>query len=137
MPTNGNCFIDTNILVYCYTDDEPDRSKKALSVTDTPKAFISTQVLNEFANTLRKKFGFEWYKIELTLSEVSAGFNVYLNKPATIEQACRIADKYKFSFYDSLIISAALLCNCTTLYSEDVQHDQMIENKLKIVNPFI
>jgi predicted nucleic acid-binding protein len=96
---SGNYFIDTNILVYCYTDDEPDKSKKVLSVADTPDAFISTQILNELANTLRKKFDFEWNKIELTLSEVSANFNVYVNKPATIEQACQIADKYKFSFF--------------------------------------
>lgn len=134
---NDNSFIDTNILVYCYTDDEPDKSKKALVVTDVPTSFISTQVLTELANTLKKKFDYAWNEVELTISEVSSDFNVYVNKPATIEQACRIADKYKFSFYDSLIISAALSCNCTTLFSEDMQHGQIIDDKLKIVNPFL
>jgi predicted nucleic acid-binding protein len=134
---NDNCFIDTNILVYCYTGDEPDKSKKALLLSDNPNAFISTQVLTEFSNTLKKKFGYAWNEIELTLNEVSSNFNVYINTPATIEQACRIADKYKFSFYDSLIITAALACNCTILFSEDMQHGQTIEDTLKIVNPFI
>jgi len=61
---------------------------------------------------------------------------VHVNKPATVEQACRIADNYKFSFYDSLIVSAALACNCAILYSEDMHHGQLIEDRLKIINPF-
>jgi len=48
-----------------------------------------------------------------------------------------IKDKYKYSYYDCLIISTALLNNCDTLYSEDMQHGQLIENKLEIINPFI
>lgn len=133
---NDNCFIDTNILVYCYTEDEPVRSKKALAVCGVPNAFISTQVLTEFSNILKKKFDFSWKDIELTLNEISSDFNVHVNKPATVEQACRIADKYKYSFYDSLIVSAALACNCNILYSEDMQHGQVIEDRLKIINPF-
>ena len=134
---NDNCFIDTNILIYCYTEDEPNKSKKALIVSDNSNAFISTQVLTEFSNTLRKKFNYSWNSIELTISEISSNFNVFLNKPATIEQACIIADKYKFSFYDSLIISASLSCNCKFLYTEDMQHGQVIDNKLRIINPFL
>lgn len=134
---NDNCFIDTNILIYCYTVDEPEKHKKAIEATHSPNSFISTQVLTEFSNTLRKKFGYEWNEIELSLNEVSTGFKVFINKPATIEQACRIADKYKFSFYDSLIISAALSCNCTILFSEDMGHGQIIDTRLKIVNPFL
>jgi predicted nucleic acid-binding protein len=134
---NDNCFIDTNILVYCYTEDEPVKCKKAMAVCDAPNAFISTQVLTEFSNTLKKKFGFLWKDIELSLNEISSNFNVHVNKPATVEQACRIAEKYKYSFYDSLIVTASLACNCTILYSEDMQHGQVIEDRLKIVNPFI
>ena len=69
-------------------------------------------------------------------SEVSSDFNVFVNKPDTIERACQIADKFQYSFYDSLIIAAALSCNCKTLYSEDMQDGQVIENSLTIVNPF-
>jgi predicted nucleic acid-binding protein len=130
--TNDNCFVDTNILVYCYTEDEPEKSEKAQIVCDVPDAFISTQVLAELSNSLKKKFVYSWNDIESTLSEVGSDFNVYINKPSTIEQA----DKYGYSFYDSLIISAALDCNCETLYSEDMQHGQIIEKRLKIINPF-
>jgi predicted nucleic acid-binding protein len=52
-------------------------------------------------------------------------------------KAIEIHFSYHFSFYDSLIIAAALQSNCATLYSEDLQHGQAIEGKLNIVNPFI
>ena len=47
-----------------------------------------------------------------------------------------IISKYKFSYWNSLIIASALQNNCTILYSEDMQHNQLIENKLRIINPF-
>ena len=63
---------------------------------------------------------------------VSSDYNVYVNKPATIKRACRVADKHKYSFYDSLIIAAALSSNCKTLYSEDMQDGQIIEKLLRL-----
>lgn len=95
---NDNCFIDTNILVYCYTDDEPDKHQKALAIALNLNMFISTQVLTELSNTLKKKFSLDWKAIEDVISEVGFDFNVYVNKPATIEQACQLADKYHYSF---------------------------------------
>ena len=136
-PTNDKCFIDTNILVYCFTEDEPDKKEKALMVASKQSTFISTQVLNELANTLKRRYTYSWMDIQKTINEVSDDFNVFINKPATVKQACFIADKYKFSFYDSLIIAAAIECNCKILYSEDMQHNQVIENSLTIINPFI
>jgi predicted nucleic acid-binding protein len=51
-------------------------------------------------------------------------------------QAVDILDRYKYSFYDSLIIATALENKCMILYSEDLQHNQGIGKKMKIVNPF-
>ncbi len=132
---SDNCFIDTNILVYCYTNDEPVKQQKALDIVHNPNTFISTQVLTELSNTLKKKFKLDWKIVENVVSEVSTDFNVYVNKPATIERACQIAHKYQFSFYDSLIMAAAMSCNCKTLYSEDLQNGQVIQNSLTIINP--
>lgn len=131
-----NCFVDTNIIVYCYTNDEPVKQQKALTVSSGTETFVSTQVLTELSNTLKKKFKLDWAEIELVISEIGTGFNVYVNKPTTIERACQIANVYHYSFYDSLIITAALACNCSILYSEDMQNGQVIENSLTIVNPF-
>jgi predicted nucleic acid-binding protein len=133
---NDNCFIDTNILVYCYTDDEPAKQQEALDIANGSSTFISTQVLTELSNTLKKKFKLDWKVIENVISEVNSGFNIYINKPVTVERACQIAGKYRYSFYDSLIIAAALYANCKTLYSEDMQDGQVIDNSLIILNPF-
>lgn len=133
---SDKCFIDTNILIYCYTNDEPVKHQKAIDICGQAETFISTQVLTELSNTLKKKFELAWADIECVLSEVSSNFNVFINKPVTIEKACSIANKYQYSFYDSLIISAALSCNCKKLFSEDLQNNQIIENKLTILNPF-
>lgn len=135
--TNDKCFIDTNILIYCYTDTEPEKKRKALTVAEMPDSHISTQVLTEFANTLKRKFSITSDGIILALKEVRKNFKVFVNKPDTIEYACSISEKYKFSFYDSLIIAAALHSDCKILYSEDMQHKQIIKQKLKIVNPLL
>jgi predicted nucleic acid-binding protein len=71
---NDNCFIDTNILVYCYTGDEPEKQRKALDIANRPDSFISTQVLTELSNTLKRKFNLNWKEIETLLSEVNSGY---------------------------------------------------------------
>jgi len=62
---------------------------------------------------------------------------LHINEVGTIVNACDIALKYHFSFYDSLIIAAALESGCSTLYTEDMHNGQVIEDRLKIVNPFV
>jgi predicted nucleic acid-binding protein len=122
---NDNIFIDTNILVYAYSVTEPVKQSIARSVISKEHVFISTQVLQELANTLNKKFKIDWIHINDVLSECLRNFNVYKNTEYTISQACIIAGKYKYSFYDSLIISAALQTNSHVLYSEDMQHGHL------------
>ena len=130
-------FLDTNTLIYCYTFTEPKKQSQARLVANELDTVISTQVLKELANVLRKKFKQDWPVIEATLDEVINDFEVYNNRTSTIKLACFIAERYKMSFYDSLIIAAALENNCHVLYSEDMQHGQIIENTLIIRNPFL
>lgn len=53
---SGNFFVDTNVLIYCYTATEPDKQKRAQQAVAGKGRYISTQVLQEMANTLRRKF---------------------------------------------------------------------------------
>lgn len=117
---NDKVFLDTNILIYCYTTSEPGKQIKAQAVANFPNAVISTQVLKEFSNILKKKFGLDWSAIRSAVDEVERNFEIYTNTTNSIKNACSIAERYGFSFYDSLIITAALECGCTTLYSEDI-----------------
>ena len=52
-------------------------------------------------------------------------------------QAMEINSKYGYSYWDSLIISTALLTDCSIIYSEDMHHNQLIENQTQIVNPYL
>ena len=70
------------------------------------------------------------------LKQFAKSFKVTVINEKTIINAIKIIEKYKFSFWDSMIISAALQSNCKILYSEDMHHKQIIENKLTIINPF-
>ncbi|HVS94487.1 MAG TPA: PIN domain-containing protein [Mucilaginibacter sp.] len=134
---SGSVFLDTNILIYAYSITEPDKQSIARNLLSANQIFISTQVLQELANTLNKKFKISWQQVGEVLLESANNFNVFKNNELTISEACKIAAKYKYSFYDSLIISAALLSNCNILYSEDMTHNHLLEGKLRIINPFV
>ena len=129
-------FLDTNIVIYTYSSNEPEKKNKAIEIVKQTKPFISTQVIKELANVLFKKFKIPWNDIDATIDELDYYFSIHINDANSIKKACLIADKYKFSFYDSLIIAAALESGCSTLYSEDMQHGQIIEKTLTIKNPF-
>jgi predicted nucleic acid-binding protein len=75
--------------------------------------------------------------ISKVLSELQLNFDVRINKTETIRNALEIHFKYQYSYYDSLIISSALENECSILYSEDLHHNQKIENTLTIINPFL
>lgn len=131
---NDKPFLDTVILVYAVSTDTP-RSERA-EVLLQRGGFISVQVLNEFAAVAHRKLKMTWEEIREALRAVRS-----LCEPAaaitasTHESALRLAARYRYNFYDALILAAALESGCRTLYSEDMQHGQTIEG-LTIQNPF-
>jgi predicted nucleic acid-binding protein len=133
---NDRIFLDTNILVYSYSKSEPNKQSIARNLISKNNSFISTQVLQELTNTVTRKFMFSYEDATNTINECCRNNNLHTNNSNTILQACNIASRYQFSFYDSLIIAAALECNCSILYSEDMNHKQIIFGALTIVNPF-
>jgi len=129
-------FLDTNILVYSYSVSEKDKQLTARKLITETDSYISTQVLTELSNTLTRKFKLPFDGVLKAIDECCTNNHVFINNPETIKEAIKIADRYRFSFYDSLIISAALESGCKVLYSEDMHHGQVIEKKLKITSPF-
>lgn len=129
-------FLDSNIIIYAHTDLEPDKQIIAQKILSEKTTVVSTQVLQEVANTLTRKFKHSWKDTSRVLDETATNNILYTNTIETIMLACSIAEKYSFSFYDSLIIAAALDFGCETLYSEDLSDGQKIENKLIVLNPF-
>jgi predicted nucleic acid-binding protein len=131
---NDSFFLDTNVLVYSYSNSEIDKQKIARKLIAESSSYVSTQVLQELCNIVTRKFRFS-YSQAIAANECSRNNNLHTNTESTIVEACRLADRYGFSFFDSLIISAALESNCTTLYSKDLQDGQTISGTL-VINPF-
>ncbi|HEY9258250.1 PIN domain-containing protein [Chitinophaga sp.] len=133
---NANVFLDSNIIEYSYSNSEIDKQKIARKLITESNSYISTQVLQELSNIVTRKFKFSYQQAILAIKECCQNNNLYVNTENTVLQACQVADRYGFSFYDSLIIAAALESGCTILYSEDLQNGQLIDEKLTIKNPF-
>jgi predicted nucleic acid-binding protein len=131
-------FLDSNILLYVYSNNETIKQQISKQLIVKNYTVISTQVLQEVSNILSRNFKSDYSTIKTLLSECIQNINeVYTNKQSTVFRACDIAERYKFSFYDCLIVAAALESGCRLLYSEDLQHNQQIEHALTIVNPYI
>jgi predicted nucleic acid-binding protein len=132
-------FVDTNIFVYLYSKDEKDSLKRkiAYDVLQEYNCQISTQVLNEFANICTKKLKISTKEAIKLINQIKYYCPVLVIDESEITYALEIHDLYGFSYYDSLIIAAALTCDCDLLITEDLQHGQIILNKLTIFNPFL
>ncbi|MBU3917016.1 PIN domain-containing protein [bacterium] len=132
--TEYKVFIDTNILLYLLSSDT-DKADRAETILKEG-GLISVQVLNEMTNVARRKLAMSWEEI----NEVSALIRSICHVEAlTIETHDRgrfIAERYKLSVYDAMIVASALLGECETLYSEDMQHGLMIDDQLRVCNPF-
>jgi predicted nucleic acid-binding protein len=97
---------------------------------------ISVQVLNEFTNVARKKWRRDWAEIAAALQIIRLHFNPIV--PVTLEthqSALELASRDGLSFYDALIVAAAIEAGCDVLFSEDLQHGRMF-GKLVVNNPF-
>lgn len=132
---NDKCFFDTNVLLYMLSGDGEQADHVEAIVSRG--GIISVQVLNEFASVASRKLGMTYPEIREYLATIRAVCDV---RPVTVEThllGLDMAERYGFSFYDSLIVSSALLSDCLTLYSEDMQHGQTVESRLVIVNPFL
>jgi predicted nucleic acid-binding protein len=127
-------FLDTNILIYAFTDD--DRSTVAQSLMAHPFA-LSVQALNEAANVFYKKWKLPWQRIEEAVEALVTAAHVVVPLDAVLtSKAIHIADRYILSYYDALMVSAALEAQCLQFYSEDLHHGLRIEDTLTVVNPF-
>lgn len=129
-------FLDTNVIVYFYTSTEPEKKRKSGELLLQYDCIINTQVLNELSNVLSKKYQFPWKEIASVHTELISVFDVHVITSSTIANALTLAEKFHYSYYDSLILSAALEVESTILYSEDFQGGQIVEG-MKIVNPFL
>jgi len=135
---NGKVFIDTNIWVYAKfrsQEDTKHKHAKELLSEITSQIVVSTQVINEFYSVMMKNNVADLL-VQKTINQLLPEVELQLISLNTIKKAWEIKLRYQYSIYDSLIIASAIEAGCNILYSEDMQHNQMIEDKLRIINPF-
>jgi predicted nucleic acid-binding protein len=127
-------FFDTNVLVYIASGDaaKADRAEAAVAAGGA----ISVQVLNEIANVARRKMRMSWTDTHAFLDMLRALLTVHPLTVETHETGLRIAERYGFSIYDAMVAAAAIHAGCDTLWSEDMQHGMVLDEGLRIMNPF-
>jgi predicted nucleic acid-binding protein len=128
-------FFDTSILLYLLSADfdKADRVEHLLAERGT----ISVQVLNEFAAVALRKLRIPLGDVKEILDTVRAVCSVEPVTVATHDRGLAIHERYRFSLYDCILVSSALIVGAKVLYSEDLQHGQVIDGQLQVVNPFL
>jgi len=127
-------FFDTSVLLYLLSADaaKADRVETLLSA----RGVVSVQVLNEFAVVALRKLKMPLNEVREILDTIRAVCDVEPIAIETHDRGLEVFERYRFSLYDSMLIAAALIAGAETIYSEDLQHGQVIDNQLRVTNPF-
>jgi predicted nucleic acid-binding protein len=136
---NNKIFLDTNLWIYLYAKNPPDKSQKVAEIVTNNSSLllVSTQVLGELFYVLTRKNFTTKADATIIISDIVSTFPIQAISQIEVLQALEINAKYSYSYWDSLIIATALLNGCCIIYSEDMQHNQLIDKKLRIVSPFL
>jgi len=130
--SGADSFFDTSVLLYLLSDDtvRADRIETLLAA----RGVISVQVLHEFAVVALRKLKIPLNEVREILDTIRA---VCAVEPITVETHDRglaVFERYRFSLYDSILVATALISGAKILYSEDLQHGQIIDNQLRVTN---
>ncbi|MEM4235058.1 MAG: PIN domain-containing protein [Candidatus Methanomethylicaceae archaeon] len=140
MPDNLTtaCFIDTNIWLYAFIEsDETTKSAQARTLIQENEPVVSTQVINEVCVNLLRRANFTEEQITQLVESFYEKYPVIELTKSVLLMASQLRQRYALSFWDSTIVATALSASVPVLYSEDMQHGLMIEEKLQIRNPFL
>lgn len=129
--------LDTNILIYLHdVNEESDKRKRANELIATTPV-ISPQVISEYLNVCNKRLKMAKQDSLDSLMAWLPYCELSLIEQDTYTNAIRLIQKYQFQMFDAIIVASALVSDCTILYSEDMQHNLVVDGQLKIVNPFV
>ena len=128
--------VDTNIFLYLRDIDSPEKQKKANNLIDFLPV-VSSQVVSEYLNVSKRLLKLPKEQILDICSDDLEGCKIHSVTLSTLRLARKLISIYDFQLFDSIIVASALEAGCEILYSEDFQHNQLVENRLRIINPFI
>jgi predicted nucleic acid-binding protein len=139
---SGKFFLDTNIFVYAFDKTAPAKARRSQELIEqavtSRKGIISYQVAQEFFNVALRRFAHPLTvaESEQYLSTVLRPLMAVQSSPALLSDGLRLKGRYSLSWFDSLIVAAAIEARCDVLYSEDLQHGQKFSD-VAIENPFL
>ena len=133
---NDKITLDSNILIYAFANNNDFRKSIAKDIIAKCN-IISIQAVNETSYILLKKFKLPKEELEKVIQFMKNQFIISSLTTNILDQTIALCKKYDFSFWDSMMIAAALENHCSIIYTEDLSHGQLIENRLRIINPFI
>lgn len=135
---NGNYFLDTNILVYIHDRQSPEKQKISKELLynglRSGNAVISSQVVSEYFVTADTKLRLPYSDIVQIIHHLGRLSVVELTYAITLRAITRTR-KFSLSFWDSLIVEAAICGGCSVLYTEDLQHGQVVDG-ITVHNPY-
>ncbi len=135
-------FIDSNLWIYSFVEAEEEQEKRRIVIalleelSQQSDIIISIQVVNETHWTLQRRYNVEEGQIRERIEGMIAISEIIPLTLADYQEARDLREQYALSFWDSLIVAVALRVDCEVLYSEDMQHDLVIRERLRIENPF-
>jgi predicted nucleic acid-binding protein len=136
-PINVASFIDSNILIYAEAIDEPTKQNIALELLRQLKleahGVLSTQVLQEYCNIALRKLQLRVDHVRHQLRSHEQ-YEVVQATPAIIQSALVLHQTRSLSFYDAMLLQAAITSGCDTLYSENMKAGEIV-NGVRIMNP--
>jgi predicted nucleic acid-binding protein len=127
-------FIDTNVLLYLMSADTQKADRAEVILRNG--GLISVQVLNELTNVARRKLAMSWPDVNEFIGLIQSVCLVERLTLETHDRGRQLAERYRLSVYDAMILSSALIAGCDILYSEDMQHGLLIDQQVQIQNPF-
>ena len=138
---NGRYFIDTNVFVYSFDHSAVRKARRARELIRQAVAMgsgvVSFQVVQEFFNVALRKFAKPMASADAQqyLATVFRPLMAVSASEALYAEGLRIAERYRLSWYDSLILAAAIEADCSVIYSEDLQ-DGFAAGGVRVMNPF-
>lgn len=138
--SDTRAFVDTNIWLYALIEGQ-DATKSSVASEllrkDHGGFVVSTQVINEVCVNMLRKASADESTVQKLIRSFFHRYDVVLLEETVMLTASDLREKYSFSYWDSLIVASALAADASILYSEDMQSGQVINETLKITNPFV
>jgi len=134
---SDKAFLDTNILIYFYSEDDDNKRSIVNQVLNDNDCVTSTQAMSEFCNVMHRKFSWGATQIKEHLDNIELVCDEVLSiHRSTINNALALKDRYGFSYFDCLMLASALEGACQVIFTEDMSDGQIIDGTLKMLNPF-